>query len=777
MPVLEALGQLCDEVDGQPIRDCLKRYAPSWLLQLPWLLDDADRQELQRRTTGSGKEHMLREIAQALEALTQERPLLLWLEDLHWADYSTLDLVSYLAQRRQPARLLVVATYRPVAIYDKDHPLRAIQQELQARRLCRMLSLPLLDSEAVAAYLVTRFPGISSGLAQMLYRHTDGNPLFMVNVVEQWIDQGLIKSSGQGWKWTEGVENLAIPENLRLLIERQIDGLELVDKKILEAAAVAGAEFSAALVATVLQEDNEFIEERCVSLIRRRQFLRPLTQERWPDGTQASCYAFVHALYRQAFYEELTTTRRRGLHHHVGQCLERVYGSESKGIAAQLALHFEQAGEFSKAIQYLEQAADNALQRHAHQEAIAHFHKAIAILEAVADIPQREERELGLQLALGISLGAIHGHGAQSAEQAHNRAYALCRQLEKGPQLFRAVLGLWSFYLLQGNLTTARELAEQLQIQAQQNREDSTLMLRACQPMVSTLTHQGEIIAADEYINQCLALYDPQRHGCHATVYGYDEGVFAYSYAAWVLWLLGYPAQAQKKHQQALELGKSLGYPVNRAIVLTLGAEFQQMQGNTTAVGELAQAALELSSEQGFMQWLGLSSIMQGWSQALRGQTEAGITQLRQGIDGWRAIGAGLDLSYYHALLAEAYIVAEQSEAGLQTIAEALAVVEHNGERYYEAELYRLKGVLILQSDPGREQEAEDCFHQAIAVACRQSAKSWELRANLDLARLWQKQERNSQAHQQLTKIYGWFTEGFATPNLCAARKLLEQLN
>ncbi len=471
LPVLEALGRLCREPGGERLIELLHQQAPTWLVQMSALLSAAELEALQRKTQGTTRERMLRELVEAVEAVTAERGLVLWFEDLQWSDVSTLDWLAYVARRREAARLLVIGTYRPVDVIVSEHPLKAVKQELQLHEHCEELPLGFLTEAAVGEYLAKRFAGgeLPAKLARVIHQRTDGNPLFIVNLVDSLIAQGVLVQVDGQWELQAGLEEVGVgvPESLQQMIARQIERLGVQDRRILEGASVAGAEFSAAAAAAGLNTEAEEVEEQCGALMRRGQFLRASGMSEWPDGTVAARYSFLHALYQEVLYERVAAGRRARLHQRIGEREEQAYGNRAREIAAELAMHFKQGRDYRKAVQYLEQAGKNAVRRCAHQEAISLLTKGLELLKTLPDTPERTQHELTLQVRLGESLRATSGHGAPEVERVYVRARALCQQVGESPQLFPVQLGLWVFYNVRAEYHTARDLAEQMLTLAQ----------------------------------------------------------------------------------------------------------------------------------------------------------------------------------------------------------------------------------------------------------------------------------------------------------------------
>jgi predicted ATPase len=380
-----------------------------------------------------------------------------------------------------------------------------------------------------------------------------------------------------------------------------------------------------------------------------------------------------------------------------------------------------------------------------------------------------------MQTTLGPALMASKGQGAPEVGQAFARARELCRHVGETPQLFPVLFGLWRFYLAQAEHQTARELAEQC-LSLAHRLHDPACLLQAHFALGGSFVFLGAPAPAHAHLEQAIALYDRQAHGVLAFHAGVDLGVWCLSYGAWALWWLGYPDQGLRRAAEALTLAHALSHPHSLAAVLCYGALLHCFRREERALREQADSAIALASEQGFPHWCALGSAVRGWALAAQGQAEEGMTQLQQGLAAYRAVGAQLGLSWLLPLLAEAYGKAGQVEAGLQTLAEAWALVAQTQERSYEAELYRLQGALLLARSAAHHAEAETCFHQALEIARRQEAKSLELRAAMSLARLWQQQGKQAEAHELLAPVYSWFTEGFDTADLQDAKALLAEL-
>jgi predicted ATPase len=722
------------------------------------------------------------------------------LEDLHWSDASTLAWLAYVARRPDPARLLLLGTYRPVDAIVRAHPIRTVMAELTQHQQGVELPLDYLSEGEVAAYCRQRLrgPALSEALAHMLHQRTRGHPLFLVTIVAEMRRQGLLHEEPAGGDVAEtvGIIRRAVPESLRHIIEQQLHQVRPEDQVLLEAASLAGRTFSAVAVAAAVNQATEDIEARLSVLAHHGQFIQACGLVEWPDGTVAAAYKFLHDLYCETLSDRVPPSRQQRWHLQIGARKETGYGAQAPEIAAELAVHFEQGRDADRALRYLQYAAANALRRSAHAEAITHLTKALALLKVLPETPERAKRELVLQTTLGPALMATRGYAASEVEHAYTRARELCRQVGEGlcradaelaarnpaptqsrqtPQLFQALWGLWYFYLVRAEFQTARELGEQL-LHLARRVQTPALLLVAHRVLGQTLAFLGEFATARVHLEREMTLYDLEQHGAFASLYGQDQGVICRSWAALTLWSLGYPDQALRRSREALTLARELAHPFSLAYAMCFAGMLWQLCRDVQAAQERALAEIVLCTEQGFALYLARGTILQGWAIAEQGQGAAGLAQMHQGLVAYQATGAAVFRPYYLAFIAEAYGKVGQAGEGLGLLDEALAAVHKTGERFYEAELYRLKGELLLVRSAEHHGEAEACFQHALLVARHQQAKSLELRAAMSLSRLWQRQGKRNAAYELLAPVYGWFTEGFDTTDLQEAKALLEAL-
>jgi predicted ATPase len=471
----------------------------------------------------------------------------------------------------------------------------------------------------------------------------------------------------------------------------------------------------------------------------------------------------------------LLREQRRALHARIAETLENQFADIIENQPEVLAYHYTEAGLNEQAVGYWHKAGQKAMQRSAHVEAIGHFTKGLEVLNTLPTTPARTQKELSLCIALGAPQIATKGYAAPEVERVYSRARELCKEAGSTPQLFPTLFGLWMFYNVRGELRTARDLGEELLIIAQR-AQNSDFLLEAYSALGISHFWLGETLSAQEYLDQGIALYDTQQHRSHALLYGIDPGVGCLTYAAWSLWLLGYPDRSIEMSQRALTLASEIGHPFSQARALSWAAMLHQFRREKQAVRQRAQEAFELSNKLGFPMWLAQSSILRGRVAAEMGEEKEGIAQMRQGLSAYTATGATVPCTYCFALMAEPYGNLGKMDEGFSALAEAMTAVEERGERWWESEIHRLKGELLLKLPVPDVQQASFCFQQALNVAHRQRARSLELRAATSLARLWQNPDKRQDAYDLLAPVYGWFTEGFDTADLKDAKALLDEM-
>jgi predicted ATPase len=541
-------------------------------------------------------------------------------------------------------------------------------------------------------------------------------------------------------------------------------------KSLAQLGATLGREFTYDLLQAVSPWDERTVQRGLQQLVAAEL----LYQRGLPPQTT---YLFKHALIQDIAYQSLLRSTRQQYHQRIAQVLEAQFPEVVATQPQLVAHHYTEAGLSEPALTYWQQAGQQALQRSANLEAVQHLRKGLEVLRTLPDTPARTQHELTLLLALGRALVPTQGFAAPDVEHVYGRARALCQQVGETPQLFSVVFGLRTLAEVRGDLATSRTLGAQLLAMAQGTR-DPVCLLGAHQAMGITSFLRGEAVAARTHLAQGLALYSPSQHRTYVTLYGeQDPGVSCRCFAAWALWVLGAADQALEQIHAAQRLAQELVHPYAQVWALLMAVVVTQLRGEGAHATGAAEAAVALATEQGFALLEVWATMFRGWVLATRGRQEEGMAQLQQGLSVTRAVGVECLRPWWLILLAEIAGQAGQPERGLTLLTEATDVMDTTGERFWDAERQRVQGVLLLQQLVPDAHLAEPCFQQALAVARHQQAKALELRAAMSLSRLWQQQGKRAEAYDLLAPIYGWFTEGFDTPDLQEARALLHALS
>jgi predicted ATPase len=478
-------------------------------------------------------------------------------------------------------------------------------------------------------------------------------------------------------------------------------------------------------------------------------------------------------LLQEALYESIGPARRRRCHLRIAQAVEKLYASRLEDRYEALAYHFREGNNVQKAVAYSHRAGVKAASHFAYREAVLHFEQALRALEHLPEGRQRLEEAVAIRIDLGPVLIAIGSYLAPEVEENYLAAEKLCEQLGESPQLFPVLWTLSRIRNWRGELPAARQLAEQL-LSLARREQDSLRLLEAHHTLWSISLDMGELSSAKAYAEQGFALYDRQRHGQLGSVYGaHDPGVCSRIHAAKALWLLGYPEQALQTIEAALVMATELSHPYTLWLALTAAIWIHHHRGDGQAAQERVEKLLTLATEQKHRRWVGVANYLQGWLTVEQGQWKPGIAQMRQ-VEGELAM-EGRQQTYYATLIAQAYLKGGRPEEAYSVLTKAVRRMRDTGVRYYEAELHRLKGELLLRRSASSREAAEMCFRKAIDFSRHQDAKSLKLRAIMSLCAHWQTQGKKAEARQMLQEIYNWFTEGFDTADLKATKELLKE--
>src|SRR5216683_3211805 len=711
-------------------------------------LAQMDAQIRKRRTLDAIKRILLR------ESLNQ--PLMTIFEDLHWIDGETQAFLNLLADSIGTAKILLLVNYRPEYTHQWNSKTYYTQLRLD----------PLAQESAGEMLTALLGPGKDLvPLKRLVIERTEGNPFFMEETVLVLFDEGALVRNGSV-KLTCSLNQLKIPPTVQAILAARIDRLPADEKDLLQTLAVIGREFPLALVGRLFSTSDDELN-RMLSYLQLAEFIYE------QPATGDIEYIFKHALTQEVAYNSVLSERRKQLHERAAQAIETLFGGQLENHLSELAHHYSRSSNAAKAVEYLQRSSEQAIERSANAEAIAQLTAALDLLKALPDGPARARRETSFQLALGGVLMATTSPGNPEVERAYSRARELSAQINDDALLFQALAGLWFRHHVGGEIETALEHAKQLLSLAQ--RADDPVGLRyAHSALAQSLCHGGNIVSAIEHIRQSESIISTEQR---AFIYHIGDAPSRWlAISANTFWLAGYPDQALGRSREALapaeKLSNAYALAVTRMFCAFLCADCRYIQA---ALGH-AEAGIALAAEYGFSTILPQMIIQQGWALVHLGMVEEGFDQISRGM-AILPLGAGVSLYLFRHLLAEGYLLAKRADDGLRVVSEGLRDLEGGKRHMDHAELYRLKGELLLLQNASAHAQAESCFREAIEIAQRQRAKSWELRATMSLARLLASQGRPDEARAMLADIYGWFTEGFDTADLIDAKALLDDLS
>jgi predicted ATPase len=738
---------------GLPLAEAVPLFAA--LLSLPLAADYATL----TLSPEQQKQKTLQALLTILLRIAAQQPVLFVLEDLHWVDPSTLEFLTLLVDQGPTAHILTLFTFRP----DFRPPWtgRSHLTQVTLTRLPRRQAAELTGR-------VAQGKALPPELIEQVVAKTDGVPLFVEEPTKMVLESGLLQEQAERYTLTNALPPLAIPATLHDSLMARLDRLAAV-KALAQVGATLGREFSYELLQAVSPWDEATVQRGLHQLVEA-EFLYQRGVP--PQAT----YTFKHALIQDAAYQSLLRSTRQQYHQHIAQVLETRFPAAVETQPELVAQHYTAAGCAEPAVAYWQRAGQHASDRSAHLEAIRHVTAGLELLQRLPETPEHTHQALTLYMTLGAALQMTKGQAAPEVEQAYTQARALCQQVGETPELVPVLFGLWRYYLGRPQFHTARELGETLLRLAQQ-AHDPALAVIAHYALGLTWFCLGALPTARQHLEAGIARYTPDQLRAPVFRIGQDPGVGCRVHAARTLWVLGYPEQALARPHEALALAQTLSHPFSLAFARCMAAVLAQLRRDVPAAYEHAEAAVALATEQGLPLWVAQGTSLRGWALAMQGQGEAGIAQVRQGIAAYRATGAALTVPYFCTVLADASAHVGHTEDGLQALAEAHTLVEEHEERSWEAEVSRLRGVLLLRQTGTPQAEAEAWLQRALDVARHQEAKSLELRAAMSLARLWQQQGNRDEARALLAPIYGWFTEGFDTADLQEAKALLEELS
>jgi predicted ATPase len=778
LPLLEVLESLIRSPSGDYFARVMKLLAPTWYAQIAPLVDTESSGSRSLPQTANAPERFKRELAQLVHEVSRTHPLILVVDDVHWMDLSSTDIFAYLASRFDGMRVLAIVMYRPMELLTGHHPFVPVKLDLEARGICREIALSGLGREAIQRYLALEFPQheFPPEFVDLIHTKTEGSPLFAFELLRYLRGKKVIVSDQGSWRLGDLLPDIAreLPDSVRSMIQRQIERVDDIERRLLTTASVQGYQFDAAIVARVAGLEPVDVEERLEMLDQIHGLVRRVDERELPDRTLTLRYRFAHVLYQNALYLSLTPSRKAALSRAVADAILQFHREQSTSLALELALLFEAARDFANATAYFTRAARNAARIAGFEEAVVLARRGLALIKSLPESEARDRQELDLQIVLASSLIATKGYAAAETEHAYGEALSLCARVGETPQIFPVLYGRWVYYTVSGNMTKSVDIAQEFSTLAEQQKADAPRVV-SHRLLGTSLAVRGDLGAARAHLERAIELYNPDQHQSLSMFYGQDVKIAGMCNLSITLWMLGYQRRAIALGKDALAQAVALSQPNTLGYAaLYSGALLHTLSGLHEPVRDAVDRLKKLSVEHQLPTWGAVWRVFAGWISADAGN---GIAVMRDGLDRLDAIHSVLFSPIFLTLLAERCGESGQHQLGLDALNRAQQVAEQGGEHWFDAELQRIRGRLIAAQsgvDPGA---ADHCYRCAMEIARAQGAKSLELRAATDLAAFLGEQRRWREAQDVLAGIHCWIDEGFELSDLPRTQALAEHLD
>ena len=778
LPVLEALESLQHHDQLGSIRRLIRAVAPSWYAQIaPPSTNDSSAARLAAETAGGSQERLKREIAALLDEAGRLQPVILWFDDVHWADESTTDLLSYLAHRLEKARVLIIATCRPSDLAQGRHPFLAVRLELLAHGACRELMPGPLGVAAIERYVSLQFPqhAFPSGIAELIHRRTEGHPLFVTDLLRELRRRHVIRQ--QDGRWTV-IGDLAamereLPPSVRSLIQRKMEALEDTDRRLLGAASVQGTDFDTLALAGALGMSEEDVEMRLERIEREHALVRFADEEETRNRQLTLRYRFAHHVYQNAFYEALRVTRRAAFARAIAEQLVGRMATEPCECAAGVAILYETARENIKAAEYFNHAAQAAARLYAHDETARLAQRGLSLLASEPPGAARDRAELSLQMSYGLALKTSRGYAVPEVGAAYARARDLCRRVDDPSRVIPVLMGLSAHHIVSGEIETSRDVA--LEMMELFNRlGDPNLQMLGNWALGAALFHLGELQSSHAHLSHALELYDPAFHAPRVWETGIEPGVFSRSELSRTLLLRGYPDQGLRMALEAVAHARALEHPQPLAFAL-LFLLFAHLGRRDIGAVLASYAELEeVCRAHGIAQELQWAGPVRGRALVELGDVDRGLREMEDTLAAHTLTRSALLRPYFFVLYAGALIRGKRYDDAQRALDEAHDVSEETGQRSYSSEHRRLRAEVHVAL--GNRTAAEEAYHQALAIARAQGALWLELRAARGYANFLAGHGRIAEARALLQPVAASLTEGHGTLDYLYTEALLKTL-
>ncbi len=764
-----------------PAKELFQRASMVTQAETSWL---SDLQSLANSPLGgvlSSQQDLLKQYCRVLAVIARQAPLLLIVDDLQWADQSSLALLFQISHELKDSRILLVVAFRPLDAEQSSGAtttaLAGLIDELRVAHGDITINLDDLEErDLIDAYLDLEPNILDDAFRQELFRYTHGHPLFTIEMLYGMQERGdLVKNAASQWEVSPALRWDKIPARVEAVIAERLRHLPRPLIELLQVASIEGEYFTGEVAAKVLGLDEQQALVLLSSELDRHYKLVLADSTQKLNENRISRYRFRHILYQRYLYSQLNLIERSHLHERIGRILEQHFSSIIDEIAVELAVHFELADCPLKAIRCLNIAARRAAKVSSFEDAITKIDKAREMLKCQPESLERDQLELELLMSLIVPLELARSFAAPELGIVCDRMTELTNKLPLDPGIFPVYVALGSYYLVRAEYKKA--LASiLLGAKLAKTSEDEFNMHFVDYGRGFGVVWLGKFKEALPQFDQMIEFYDPAKHGEIHHLIGTDPCMDSLIWSSWTLWLLGYPDKALERSQKAIELGLALKDPGCLAMSQDLAIYLHLLMNETSGVPDLIQSLSEVLAQHRLPLFSTNLEFTKGYYKTLSGDIITGLEEMKKGIDDYQGIGMRNMLSMLYTLLAQAYLDANQLSQAAQMVQKAEDFIEETDERFYQAETLRVKGELLLRQSPDGIQEVEDTISKAMQVACDQAAKSLELRAAMSLTRLWKKQDRLLEAYQLLNDVYIWFTEGFNTPDLQEARALLKAL-
>lgn len=684
-----------------------------------------------------------------------DRPLVLVLDDLQWMDETSLEFLNWLIMKEtKPNRIMLILLSRP----EFQPPWKRLNSYISIQ----LSPLPIAQGHTLVQALFDA--PVSKNLQDFIIDRTEGNPFFIEELVYNLRETNSVFFDST-YSFAPNFNKQNIPQTVHGVLAARIDRLDSQTKNILQVASVIGRELNVLVLEKVLEVERTDLKKDLDKLARNGFMITQLQRD-------SSC-TFKHALTRDVAYETLLKSRRRSLHRKVGDAIKQVIPYTIETQPELLAYHYTEAELFAEAIPLWQSGGRKAIQRSSNLEAVSHLTRGLELLDRLSgSTMQVQQQEIDLLTTIGPALMAIKGPASAEVKRVYDRAKLLCEQIGQSSLVFPVFFGLWRFYLLRADFESAEDLANRLVKLVSHDTYEQFLM-DTYFIMGVTSFWRGDFEHAHNNFEKVIAMYDPHLHYIHTFLLGQDPLFVCLSYDAFILWTLGCPDQALKKISQAVNLARNRNHPFSLAYALFGISKVYQLRNDSSMTYQWAEEAMMLAIDKDFPYFVSISSILKGWAMAEKGDLNGGIDQIHRGLDNLKVTESEVNKTYYLALLAEAHKKNGDVKEGLEAISEALDLVRRNKEVWYEAELYRIKGDLLVMSNK-KKLEAKKSYYMAIDLAKKRNALSFELRSTLSLYYVCKDSGNLHKAQNMLSAVVQKFTEGFDSKDVCEAKTILE---